>query len=331
MRILCALLFLSSTVFSDNLKPQALEKGDLIALVFPAWFLSNREEANTDLEELSSFLEKKGYRTILHPQTFTPIGNFSAEDEQRAKHLMDAWENPEVKAIWCVRGGWGCSKIIDYLDFDYIKKHPKIFIGMSDITSLHQALIKHTNLVPFLSPALIFYSIESFEKEFAFDHFESIVLHGNEGSVPNPYQQEVKVFQEGIAKGKLVGGTLSLVASLCGTPLQIDTRNKILLIEEIDERPYRVDRMLFQLKESGLFQEPAAVILANFKGCDPQNENELTLEKVFERHFKNVSYPVLMGMPSGHCEYQATIPLNIRAKLDTYQATLELLEPSVKF
>lgn len=330
MRKFFTLLFLSSILFSENLKPKALEKGDLIALVFPAWFLSNRQEADKDIERMTSFLEMKGYRTILYPKTFTPIGNFSAEDKQRAESLMNAWKNPEVKAIWCVRGGWGSGKIIKYLDFDYIKNHPKIFIGMSDITSIHQALIKYTNLVTFLSPALIFYTLENFEKEYAFDQFESIVLHGNNGNIPNPYLQKAKVFQEGIAQGKLAGGNLSLVASFCGTSLQIDTRGKILLLEEIDERPYKIDRMLFQLKESGLFQEPAAVILANFNGCDPQNEYELTLEKVFERHFKNISYPVLMGIPSGHCEFQATIPLNIEAKLDTYKATLELLEPSVE-
>lgn len=338
--IKATLLFLLSLPFflEGIIVPPALKRGDTIAIIAPA---SSPEENQDVVSQGIKMLMQKGYRIKIAPNLMTRYGYLAGTDEDRLQAFMEAWADPEVKAIWCWRGGFGCTRLLDRIDFNVIKKNPKIFIGMSDITALHAAISKETGMITFLGPNL----------NAVYGKFGKISHHYNERelwklispefsprggyliSMPSDYptgSQHVMTINPGVARGRIVGGTLSLVTTLIGTPWEIDTTNKILVLEEVEEQPYRVDRMLSQLKLAGHLDNPSAVILCSWKGCQGRNpDRTLSLEHVFRDYFANAPYPVLMGFPSGHVTDQATLPIHAMAELDAANKTLRILEDTV--
>lgn len=333
-KIFLFLVFVLPSLFGElpTLLPPALHKGDLIALVFPGAFLDTENEKTQEiLNQKEQWLQRQGFRTIFYPQKVQRDGYLAGKDEERAQALMDAWKNNEVKAIWCFRGGYGSQRILDSLDYETIKTHPKIFIGMSDITALHQAIQCQTGLVTFLAPVLKYFGDpeSSFQDQYALTSLENILERGMTGEIPLPHESNLEVLNPGTAVGTLVGGNLSLISSLCGTKWQVNTDGKILLLEDVGEGIYRIDRMLWQLKESGLLERPAAVILGSFVDCTPMMTYSLTLEQVFDHYFKKAKYPVIRGFPSGHDRFQTTLPLNARIEIDTEKKRVNIVEPSV--
>jgi muramoyltetrapeptide carboxypeptidase len=320
--------------------PPSLKQGDTIAIIAPA---SSPEENQDAVARVIKMLMQKGYKVKIAPNLMTRYGYLAGTDEERARALMEAWVDPEVKAIWCWRGGFGCTRILDRIDFRVIKKNPKIFIGMSDITALHAAIIKETDMVTFLGPNLNGVFGKDSKSDRFYNENEMWKLISSDYSPPGGYlismprnypprDQHVMTLSPGVARGRLAGGTLSLVASLIGTPWQVESSGKILVLEEVEEQPYRIDRMLSQLKLAGLLDRPAAVILCSWKGCAGHRPDKtLTLEHVFRDYFSQVSYPVMMGFPSGHVDDQATLPLNAMAELDATNKTLRILEDPVSF
>jgi len=321
-----------------QLAPPLLKRGDTIAIIAPA---SSPEENQDTVARGIKMLMQKGYRVKLAPNLMTRYGYLAGTDTERAKALMDAWQDPEVKAIWCWRGGFGCMRILEKIDFNVIKANPKIFIGMSDITALHAAIIKETGMITFLGPNLNgvygrdlkydrIYNEQQLWKVIAPDNFSR---DGYLIPMPKNYpskSQNVMTLSPGVARGRLVGGTLSLITSLIGTPWEIDTEDKILVLEEVEEQPYRIDRMLSQLKLAGHLDNPAGIIFCSWKGCSARRPDKtLTLEHVFRDYFSHVNYPVMIGFPSGHVDDQATLPLNATAELDTVKKTLRILESPV--
>ena len=334
MKKILLVLFFFSTLAADMPRavPSALKKGDLIALVFPAFFLNKEStEAQQILDRKAKWLNQKGYRTIFYPNRIKMHGYLAGTDKQRADALMSAWKNPEVKAIWCVRGGYGTPRMLDLLDYEWIKEHPKILIGMSDITALHAALLQQSGLVSFLGP--VFNSFDekesSFDADYAFTELERVLVEKKRGEIKLPDPESFKVIKAGKGIGRLVGGNLTIIAGLCGTKWQLDTNNKILVLEDVGEDIYRIDRMLWQLREAGLLDNPAAVILANWKDCKSTFVNTFSLDEVFIQYFGKAKYPVVMGFPSGHDKFQTTLPLNTSAEVDTSLMKVTLLEKAV--
>lgn len=325
---------------TQTLFPPALKKGDVIAVVAPA---SCPEEDRQTIARGIKLLVEKGYRVRLSPNLMTRHGYLAGNDTDRTKAFMDAWKDPEVKAVWCYRGGFGCTRILDRLDYSAIKQNPKVFIGMSDVTAMHAAIIKETGMVTFLGPNVNAVFGKDEKNDNPFNEGELWKMISNEycsgpksRKIQNPKSfpvpgQSVMTIRPGIAKGRLAGGTLSLVISLIGTPWEIETKGKILVLEEVDEEPYRIDRMLCQLKLSGHLEELAGVVLCSFKACrERRPDRSLTLEHVFKDYFANAPYPVLLGFPSGHMMDQATLPLNTMAELDATKKTVTVLEHPVK-
>lgn len=304
-------------------KPRALEKGDLIALVFPATYLDVDDLESGALENIKATLEQRGFAVKYYPEQSSPFGYLSDTDKNRAAALMEAWRDPEVKAIWCCRGGFGSCLTLDYLDFTYMQENTKIFIGMSDITAIHVALQKH-GLVTFLGPVLNYFNSAEFDVEYALTSMENCLVN-TDTSISIPGEMEIDVLSEGVASGELVGGNLTLLSSLCGTKWQLNTKDKVLLIEEIGEYHYRIDRMLWQLKEAGLFRDVKGVILASFDGCKAKI-GESSLRDIFDKYFKNAPFPVLYQFPSGHISTQAMLPLNIEVEIDTSQKNITYLD-----
>lgn len=325
-------------LFSDPLPiaPPPLKPGDTIAVIAPA--SSPEEDQQTVARSINKLLEK-GYRVRIAPNLMTRYGYLAGTDYDRSKAFMDAWLDPEVKAVWCYRGGFGCARILDRLDFKAIGEHPKILIGMSDITALHAAINKETGLITFLGPNLnaVYGKDEKSDKPFNQTELWKIISSETierTFSKPDSFplsRQSVMTIRQGTARGRLTGGNLSIVASLIGTPWEINTEGKILVLEEVDEEPFRIDRMLQQLKQAGLLSKPAGVILCSWKGCLPKRpDKSLTIEHLFREYFAGANYPVLLGFPSGHIIEQTTLPLNAMAELDATKKSLILLEVPVR-
>lgn len=333
-KLLGAILFFTSALFAEEeLIPPSLQKGDLIAIVSPAFFLQEEEEAAFfNMNRRAKWLQKQGYRTIFYPARIHRTGYLAGTDEERAEAMMDAWKNEEVKAIWCFRGGYGSGRILDLLDYEWIKDHPKIFIGMSDVTALHQALFQKTGLRTFLAPVLKYFNSDScdFDEEYAFSSLEEMLQQPWVVKIALPPSSALNVIKHGIAQGKLVGGNLTMLATACGTQWQTETEGKILLLEDVSETVYRIDRMLWQLREAGLLKRPAAVILGSFANCEPHSEYSFSIEQVFEHYFGDAPYPVIGNFPSGHDQYQTALPLNTLLEIDTESMTVKVLEEAVR-
>jgi muramoyltetrapeptide carboxypeptidase len=250
---------------------------------------------------------------------------------------MKMFGNPRVKAIICVRGGYGTSRLLPRLDFDVIRANPKIFIGYSDITSLHLAFLKKSNLVSFHGPMLNSDFIKKDMPVFALNSFlRTLGRPEPAGSICQGYSQDtVKVHRRGKAQGKLVGGNLTLISASMGTPWQASFRNAILFLEDLDEVPYRFDRMLTQLLNAGVLRHVKGVAIGINKGCEDPNakaskEYRQSLEDVIEERLLPLKVPLVSGLPFGHIPMNATLPVGIRATLDADAGDLVIDEPAVK-
>ncbi|MCH9632175.1 MAG: putative murein peptide carboxypeptidase [Chlamydiae bacterium] len=314
--------------------PPPLQKGDLIAIVFPGSFLNNRKKSKEAIERKIEWLKERGYRTVLYPVKVNPVGQFAGTDKERAVALMNAWKNDKVKAIWCYRGGYGACRVLDLIDYEWIKSHPKILLGMSDTTALHYAVQQKTGLVTFLAPSLNFFdhSYSKFDDDYSFSELEKVVSgEAVKSAIGGREARQVDVICSGKAEGGAVGGNLSVITSLCGTKWQLDTKGKVLILEDVGESVYKIDRMLWQIKEAGLLKSPAGIILGTWKECKNTMAHSLSLEEVFKHYFGNANYPVVVGFPTGHGDLQTTIPLNARIKIDTSsKQTVKLLEAAVQ-
>ena len=297
-------------------KPFSLSIGDTIALVAPASWCDK-------VEETVEALEERGFSVKVASNVHKRLSNFAGSDEERAQGFMECWRDPDVQVVWCLRGGYGSGRILDHLDYDVIKQNPKIFIGMSDITALHVALTQSCNLTTFLGPVASFLANKNPPSTFAekelwetLKPFEKTWSYG-ETLVP------------GCAIGKLTGGNLALLAAHVGTPWQVDARGKILVLEEVDEYAYRIDRVLNQMKQAGIFEGVAGVILGTWEKCRAGKEGDWDVDQVLQSFFENAQYPVLKGFPSGHIVDQVTLPLNCLAELDADAKEVRLLESPV--
>jgi len=234
----------------------------------------------------------------------------------------------EVKAIWCVRGGYGTTRLLEKIDFDLIRHHPKMLIGYSDITALHQAIWHETGIVGFHGPVansdFTEYTVKIL-KEILFNNSENFTIPlASENYDGTAGSYAIDVIKEGVATGRLIGGNLSLLASMVGTKYECETAGKIVFIEEIEEKPYRVDRMLTQLLQNGFFDRVNGVAFGIFEKCSA--EDSLTVNQVIREILNEVQTPIIYGLSFGHISNQCTLPVGIMAKLDTTAKTIQLLE-----
>ncbi len=319
----------------EMLQPKPLRPGDTIAFVAPA--------GNTKLEDVTlakQRLEERGYKVKMRDDMFAVEGYLAGTDERRTAELMEAFLDDEVDAIFCTRGGYGCMRILDQLDYEKIRAHPKILLGYSDVTALHAALNRQAGLVCYHGPGpssglgtkegptdfskkSLFQALESGESASA------VAQPGYTLTVPKDVAQ-VASFGSGKAAGRLVGGNLSLISALEGTPYAIDCRDAILMIEDVNEAPYRIDRMLAQLKLAGKLEQIRGAILGQFT-TEFVREDKLTEDArfdtngVLQQYFENAGIPVLMNFPIGHHRQNATVPLGAQVEINADTRTLRIL------
>lgn len=300
-----------------------LKKGDTIGLVAPAG-IEKVEKIEIGIEKLKSL----GFNIKQGKHIYDKWGYFAGKDEDRAQDIMDMFEDDEVDMVLCVRGGYGSMRLLPYMNFSKIKKNPKIFMGYSDITVFLNAIYEKEELITFHGPMLS----SDLEVKETLDSVINTLMKGYEPySILNPENVPMFSNTDKSAEGRIVGGNLSLICGMLGTPYEIDIKDKILFIEEVGEAPYRTDRMLSQLQLSKKLEKCAGIILGQFTDCDEEKgEDNFTLNEVLLDRIMSLNKPVLMNVMSGHDKPKLVIPIGAKAKLDCRNGKIEILEPVVK-
>lgn len=302
--------------------PSRLYEGDTIGVISPA--------GPPDLERLAKatdWLKHLGFQVRLGKQIDQVYGYLAGSDDERLEDMHEMFSDDTVRAVICSRGGYGTARFADRIDFDLIRKHPKIFWGYSDITYLHTAIRQQTGLVTFHGPMLASDlgdpDVPLLSKQLFSQLFQPMSLRYDEHLSP------LTALSGGSAEGMLVGGNLSLLVSTLGTAYEIDTRNKLLLIEDVGEVPYRVDNMLNQLRLARKLDQAAGFIIGDFHtDHQPDKESSLTYEEVFRTYLGTLGKPAVSGFFIGHCQPNFSVPLGVEAMLDADRKQL-WIQPGV--
>lgn len=308
----------------SKIKPPVLNPGDTIGLVAPASPVDNIQ-----LNKGIAQLRNMGFKIYLGNtvRKLLSRGFLAASDKERAEDINMAFKNENINAIFSIGGGYGSLRILPLLDYEEIKLNPKIFVGYSDITALLIAIHQKTGLVVFHGPMIAsdFPNLTEHTKNYM---IKALMKTEPIGDVENPVEgPHIRVINEGEAEGELIGGNLSLIISTLGTPYEIDTKDKILFIEEVNEEPYRIDRMLTQLILSRKLSEAAGIIICEIRNYEQKTlRATLTLEEVIRDRIGSLGIPAIYGLCCGHGPDKITIPIGVRARLDATQAKLTIIE-----
>ncbi len=320
---------LSKNSMKKVIKPKRLRVGDTVGVIAPASGLS-KESFDKALQNLADL----GFKTKVGKSARNVNGFLAGTDKERLDDLHWAFSDAEIKAVWCVRGGYGVSRILPLVDYNLIRKNPKIFIGYSDITALHTAIFQNCGLVTFHGPVAA-----SNYLDYSKNHVVNMLMNPsapykielseyNKTNESNLFKTEI--ITKGKAKGRLIGGNLSLLSALAGTPFALQNlKGKILFVEDVGEQPYRIDRMLTQLRQSVDLRQLAAIALGIFEDCNPKTPNTQSLIEVLKDRLGDLKIPVIYGLSFGHIRDQFTLPVGIEAELDTENATMTFLESGV--
>lgn len=304
------------------MKAKRLQAGDTVGLIAPA-----SPSSSSKVEKAIEYLRGLGYKVKAGESVFSSRGYLAGSDQLRADDINRMFGDEEVSAIFCLRGGYGSQRILDMVDYELIRNNPKIFMGYSDITALLNAIYQKCGLITFHGPMGGDFA-GGLGKPTKAAMRRALECPEPIGEVPNPAAPEV--VSEGRARGVLVGGNLSIVAASLGTPYEIDTKDKILLLEDVFEEPYSVDRMLTHLRLAGKLDDAAGIILGDWGNSEPEEpDKSLTLEEVFEDIFSNIGKPVLKGYKIGHCKPNITVPIGAEALIDTCEKRFCILESAV--
>lgn len=322
------------TITHKRLLPHGLWPGMEVALIAPSGPVSDEH-----LARVQSNMAYWGLKGVEGKALRSQNGFLAGTDAQRLADFHWAFEDTRIGAVWCVRGGYGATRILRDIDYKLIRRNPKALIGYSDITALHLSIHYKTGLVTFHGPVA------------GGDHpaqtqqwFRSVLLDGNarteitplvpvalEGADTLPPEEDLPhTIVPGRATGPLIGGNICLIAAMCGTGFLPDFSGKIVFLEDIDEAPYRIDRMLTQILQSTDLRKAAGIALGVFSGCRPKGtSSSFTLLETLRERLGGLGIPVAYGLPFGHVSLNATLPLGIRAELDATAVKLTLLERAI--
>lgn len=317
-----------SNTEKKRLLPARLKAGDTIGIISPGSAASEAQLADGIAQ-----VKALGFKVKLGKNLGKQYGYVGGTDAERVADLHAMFADTSVAGIWCIRGGYGCTRILSALDYQLIKKNPKALIGYSDITALLQAIYMETGLIGFhgpnAQPKMEPYTLASFKQVLmtsaATQPIPKYVLTAEDSYAP------VKMLKPGKATGRLAGGNLSLLAAMCGTRYGLDARDKIVLLEDIGEKPYRIDRMLTQLLEGSRLAEAAGILIGQFKNCEAKDlTTSLSLADCLMDRLGKLDLPILTGFSFGHVAHQCTLAIGALARLDADAGQLELLEGLVK-
>jgi muramoyltetrapeptide carboxypeptidase len=312
-------------------RPPRLARGSRVALVAPAGPLLEKD----DLTRAEALCRALDYEPVLGSHAARRHGYLAGSDEERLKDLNTALADPGIDAVWCIRGGYGTTRIVDQIDFEALTRRPKALIGFSDITAILNAATRRAGIVTFHGPVARA-SMPAFSRW----HFERVVAcaepAGRLGRLPSPpdvlvpRENRIVALHGGTAEGPLAGGNLTLLQCLIGTPYFPDLEGAILFLEDVGEDLYRVDRMLAHLRAVGALNRLSGVLVGHFTDLDRHmKDGALGFDEVLATYLLPLRIPAAYGFPVGHIEAQWTLPLGVRARLDADAGELELLESAV--
>jgi muramoyltetrapeptide carboxypeptidase len=310
------------------IRPKKLQKGDVIGIISPASSPENYNLLNAGIR----YIENLGYRIELGKHIYKNRGYLAGTDEERVSDIHQMFQDKKVKAVFCLRGGYGAFRLLDKINYDLIKTNPKIFVGFSEITALQMAFLQRANLITFAGPMVI-PNFSGDVSEYTEENFWQMITSTRK--VNRSFLLGLNKFSNvysGICQGNLIGGNLAVFVSLIGTKYMPKLMEKILLLEDIGESPYKIDRMLNQLKLHQTFKKINGIILGNFVACSESNPDikTLTLDEVFNDYFNELKIPVIYNFPHGHVKDMLTLPIGVKIKLDTKKGFVEITESAVR-
>lgn len=281
-------------------KPPALLPGDTVAVLAPGAAVDQAR-----IEAGIARLERDGLRVQRGTHLYARHGYLAGSDAARLADLHAAFADPGIKGILCARGGYGCGRLLPHLDLDLLRATPKVFVGHSDITYLLTHLVQRAGIVAFHGPLVA-----------ALDDLATAALLATVSGDRAPWLLTAPVVvQPGTAEGQLVGGCLSIITSMVGTPYALQTRGRIVFLEDVGEKPYRIDRMLTHLKQAGVFDGVAGVVFGEMIGCTAGSDEIVRVLDVVREAFADAPFPVAYGLPSGHGHGTVTLPFGVHARL----------------
>jgi len=326
--------FIRAAPLADGLiRPRALKAGHTVGLITPATYVPDPDR----LASAERMIKYFGLRMKMGKNAGKRMGDYRISIDERLDDLHAMFQDKEVDAVFAIRGGYGSMQILDRIDYDLIRRNPKVFLGYSDITAMHLAINKHVKLVTFHGPITLSRFTDYTQKYFRKALFETQPI----GAVTNPPETNelrpshpLRTIRSGIANGQLIGGNLTLISNTMGTPYEIETTGKILFLEDVDEEPYSIDRMLTHLRLAGKFEGVAGVIFGECQDCRPKDYKPSSaipygLGEVLDNILGGLKVPVLYGLTIGHTDDQLTLPLGVTATLNATNGTLEIKEPGV--
>ena len=312
-------------------KPPVLRPGCALGVVAPASPVYNRG----DLARGAVVLQQLGFSVVWGEHVRARHGYLAGDDQARADDFMRVWCDPRVDGVVCVRGGYGCARMLDRLDYAELATRPKPFVGFSDVTALHLALARRARLVTFYGPMistlaqprLSSYTRDAFVRALTSTAAPGVVQ-------PNPDDPWVETITGGRVEGQLAGGCLTLLAHAVGTPDQPDWRDKVVFLEDVNAEPYEIDANLTQLLRAGVFDGVAGIVVGEHADCGPRAyrpafPSTLSLEDVLDELLRPLGVPTIYNLPLGHGAHLATLPLGVRARLDADARQLDILESGV--
>jgi len=297
------------------LKP--LREGARVALIAPSGVVSRSDDIDRALDNVRSF----GWNPVLGEHVSSQLGYLAGSDSDRLKDINAAFASDEIDAIWCVRGGYGSMRLLADLDYPALRRRRKPVIGFSDLTALHSAIHRKCGMVTFHGP-----TARARLTPFTRDSLRCALVDQRD---PCGVVDDARVLRPGLAKGRIIGGNLALITALLGTPFAPNFEGAIIIVEDIGEAIYRIDRMLRHLILAGALQQCVAMVAGNFR--PPKGENSRdnrTLDDILTEAATRAGIPCLAGAPFGHIADQWTIPLGAMGELDTETRSLRVLSPS---
>jgi muramoyltetrapeptide carboxypeptidase len=303
-------------------QPPGLKIGDTFCIVAPAGPIELRDA----LQRGVATLRRMGFRVRFDERIFDSFRYLAGEDTARAEELMRAFEDPSVQAILALRGGYGCARLIPLLMEKRLRHHPKIFMGFSDLTTLHLFFRRRFGWVTIHGPMA---TSEALGNLAADQEKHLLSLWTDPDYRPTLSFPQLETWVPGRAEGTLVGGCLSIIAASIGTPYEIRTEGKILFLEDQGELPYRLDRMLMHLQLSGKLQGLAGLLLGNFRDCKPV-QGDYTANDVLRAALTGLKVPTMANFPAGHGMDNWAIPLGAKVRMDSDARSIEFLDPAVR-
>lgn len=303
------------------INPKPLFPGARVALVAPSSAVPEEK-----LQPALDLVRDLGMEPVLYPSCYyvNRDGYLAATDAQRAADINNAFSDPAIDGVWCIRGGYGAHRLLPLLDLDGIRSNPKWFGGYSDITALHTCFNQLCDLATFHCTMP---STEPHPDDYTMGYLKKALFGGLSGKLSNPDDQPPRALVSGSAEGILCGGNLSLLAASIGTPWEIDCKGKILFLEDIGEKTYRIDGMLTQLRNAGKFRDCAGIVLGAWTDCTPENpERTLTLQEIFDQLIVPAGKPAVMDFACGHCSTTMALPLGRMCRLNADTCELVLKE-----